>query len=72
LVTWFATINQWIVELAAETATDGCSWNENEKLLRLEKNDDTSKATSTHQRTGNCLNQTITLHHLWIVMNPTA
>ena len=69
---WFATINQWITDLAPATSSDGCVWTHADMIEHLVCNDEqnTSAAMSTHERSDACLTRSITIHHLWVVMLP--
>lgn len=68
---WLLLINGWLAELAADTTTDGCVWNDSETLQHLQCDtvNDIASSISIHQRESGCLSTTITLHHLWVVMN---
>lgn len=69
---WIRAINQWIRELAAATPTDDCQWSESDALQtgRVDAARGISTSTSVHTRSSACVTDSISLHHLWIVMNP--
>ena len=68
---WHARINEWISKLTECDAGDGCCWSKFDLLQKLlvSKEDEMANCGSTHQRTKNAAGSTISLQHLWIVMN---
>jgi hypothetical protein len=67
---WYEAINGWIIELTAETSTEGCVWSRADVLEQLVCDDEqgTSTAVSMHTRADACVTPSIRLHHLWVVM----
>ena len=66
---WQDKVNKWILELVNKPIGDDCIWTSNE-ILNMIKEDASTGIThyfSSHNRT-NKANNTIELHHLWVVM----
>lgn len=66
---WQDKVNKWILELVNKPIGDGCIWASNE-ILNMIKEDaltDVTHYLSSHNRT-NKANNTIELHHLWVIM----
>lgn len=64
---WLRTINRWIYELA-----DDCRWSTSETLQfdRVDTAKGVSSSVSVHSRSLGCVTDSISLLHLWVVMNP--
>ncbi len=67
---WHREINDWISRLCSGEESDGCVWNENEKLEQFEedKSNGISNCRSVHKRTGRELGDEIEIYHLWVKM----
>lgn len=68
---WLCVINGWIDELAAISPAVERTWNASE-FLHLDHADaakGVSTYTSVHTRSSGCITESISLQHLWIVMN---
>lgn len=66
---WQEKINSWISQLSKDAVADICSWDAGEILMSV--NEDKARGLSSYQSTHNRYgaSSSITLHHLWILMN---
>jgi hypothetical protein len=68
---WHTTINSWISSLSSTETRDDTDWSDSEVLSDLRPNEDmgTSWSESIHGRASACCTKSITLHHLWVMMD---
>ena len=67
---WCRTINRWIDTLSTDNATDGCEWDDSDRLhdLRNLRSTGLASCKSTHRRRGGVVSRRIELEHLWVLM----
>jgi hypothetical protein len=67
---WRSVINQWICELAQNSALGDEQWSNNEQLgdMMMDKASRVSRASSTHNRCNTAVSSCIQIHHIWIEM----